>query len=304
MSSWKVVGSSSDPDTYFCRYLVGRMVKAEEGSSIEFVNMLEVDFLEFIATMRLEKGGGYFTYKENFVVERNGEFLGDLMTLVNVANKEFGMEDAEIANTILFEKNAIEETQRLITERSHPSVTLTFKDAEGIGKEDPVEYGKITVELFDDYAPKAVKNFMGLCTGKNEKNVTYASCPVHRIVPGGWFQSGDIIDGSGKNSQAAVETGKDKFEDESFSIDFGAKYGGIVGYSSGEVHNNGSQFFVTLGPCEWMNNTQVGFGRVVSGFKTLAAISKVSTSNERPNMPLLIDTCEIFTEAKVQEATR
>lgn len=299
MSVWKVVGASSDVDTYFCNHLVGRLVKAEEGATAEFTCMLEVDFIAFIADMKVSKGGKYFTHKELYVVERNGEMIGDIMALVDIANKEFGMEDAEIANTNLFEKLCVSETQRLIKARSHPSVKLEFQDAEGIGKEDPVAYAPIVVELFDDYAPKAVKNFMNLATGKNEKGFSYRDCPLHRVVPGGWLQCGDVVDGSGKNSEAVVETENEKpnkFEDESYSIDFGAKFGGVVGYSSSETHANGSQFFITLGPCEWMNNTSVGFGRVVQGFGALAAMSKVKLANERPVIPINMTDSGVFTE--------
>jgi len=296
MSQWSVVGASSDADTYFCKHLVSRMEKAEEGATSTFTNMLEIDFMKFLADKRLSSGGGYFTHKELYAVERNGEIVGDLMALIAIANAEFGMEDAEIANTILFEKTAKAETARLIAERSHPSVEINFADTEGIGKEDPVEYAPIVVELFDDYAPKAVENFIALCTGKNDSKVSYVDCPVHRIVPGGWLQCGDVVDGSGKNSSSVVEAGLTKFEDESFSIDFGGAFGGVVGYSSSETHANGSQFFITLGPCEWMNNTSVGFGRVVQGFRALAAMSKVKLANERPVIAINIKSSSVFTE--------
>jgi cyclophilin family peptidyl-prolyl cis-trans isomerase len=263
--------------------------------------MLEIDFMQLVQEKKVSSGGKYFTHKELYAVERNGELVGDLMALIDIATKEFGMEDAEIANTILFEKQAKIETAKLITARSHPSVTLQFTDSEPIGKEDPVEYAKIVVELFDDYAPKAVENFIALCTGKNDAGVSYVDCPVHRIVPGGWLQCGDVVDGSGKNSSAVVEAGMTKFEDESFSIDFGGKFGGVVGYSSSETHANGSQFFVTLGPCEWMNNTVVGFGRVVQGFRALQAMQKVPLANERPVIAITVTDSTVFTEATTKQ---
>lgn len=294
MSVWNIVGASSDADLYFCKQLAVRITNTSEGGSIKFVNMLEVEFLDYMTRIKVEKGGAYCTYTHLHIVERDGVLVGDLMSLVNIAMTEFNMDDAEIANTILFEKSAQEETLRLIKQNNHTACYLKFQAAEGIGKEDPLEYGEIVIELFDDYAPKAAKNFISLCTGTNSKSISYIDCPIHRIVEGGWLQLGDVVDGSGANSISAVEVNLEKFEDESYSIEFGGQYGGLVGYSSSKNHSNGSQFFITLGPCEWMNNTSVGFGRVISGFKTLESMGSVTTKNERPVMPILVTSAGVY----------
>ena len=130
---------------------------------------------------------------------------------------------------------------------------------------------------FNDLCPLACTNFLHLCNGdkgtvtvgeSKDIKLHYLNSPLHRCVSGGWIQGGDIVDGSGLNSYAAV--GKDgRFRDESFSVDFGGEVGGIIGYSTKEPHGNGSQFFVTLGPMAWMNNKSVGFGRVVQGFPVM-----------------------------------
>ena len=134
--------------------------------------------------------------------------------------------------------------------------------------------------------PKACENFIKLCTSTTNQR-QYLNCPIHRIVKNGWFQTGDIIDGSGKNSLAVLnEAGF--VQDECFSVDFGFKLGGIVGYANSGPHSNGSQFFVTLGPSEWMNNSFIGFGRVIQGFSVLKAINNVSCSNQVPNKTIVI----------------
>ena len=172
-----------------------------------------------------------------------------------------------------------------------------------IGDEDePRVLGKIVIELFDDICPIACDNFLKLCSGEKGEVIVdestgvtaklhYEGNPVHRVVKGGWIQCGDVVDGSGLNSFAAVEeTGK--FRDESFSVDFGAEMGGIVGYSTKAPHSNGSLFFITLGSCDWMNNKSVGFGRVVQGFTVLKEIEVAQMKNERPTSPsILITSC-------------
>ena len=82
-------------------------------------------------------------------------------------------------------------------------------------------------------------------------------------------------------------------QDESFSLDFGLAVSGVVGYANSGPHSNGSQFFITLGPCEWMNQKFVGFGRVIQGFSALRLLSSVKTSNQVPDKNIFISACGI-----------
>ena len=155
----------------------------------------------------------------------------------------------------------------------------------------------IIIYRFTDICPLACENFLKLCTGEvgvlanTETKLCYLNCPIHRIVPGGWLQCGDIVDGSGSNSVAAIGDANNKIRDENLSVDFSEKLGGVVGFSKSAVHSNGSQFFITLGPCPWMNNKFVGIGRVVRGFKTLRQISMEDTKNQKPVKNIFISSC-------------
>lgn len=114
-----------------------------------------------------------------------------------------------------------------------------------------------------------------------------------------WLQCGDILDGSGSNSivaQSPKNSDKsfDFIPDECFSADFGFEFGGMVGLSNTGPHTNGSQFFITLGPCEWMNNQFVGIGRLVYGYKTLRLINEMKTNSmQRPESEIIIKSCGI-----------
>lgn len=114
----------------------------------------------------------------------------------------------------------------------------------------------------------------------------YKLCSVQRVVPGGWIQCGDIVDGTGANSVAAVgsaELGQAaRIPDECFTLDFGAPEGGIVGYARSAAHGNGSQFFITLGPSEWMQYKFEGFGRIIQGYSVLRELENIKTSNQVP----------------------
>ena len=120
--------------------------------------------------------------------------------------------------------------------------------------------------------------------------LTYIRCPIHRIVKGGWFQTGDVIDGSGSNNVNIFDSST-LIPDESFTADFGYPLGGIVGLSNNGPHSNGSLFFITLGPCEWMNTKYVGIGRVLFGYKVLKQINNASTTYQRPDPEIVIKDC-------------
>jgi peptidylprolyl isomerase len=150
---------------------------------------------------------------------------------------------------------------------------------------------------FSDLCPIGCDNFMKLCTGEcgriegYDYTLNYEGCGVHRIVPGGWMQCGDIIDASGNYSVAAL--GEGRIGDECFSVDFGAPEGGIVGYSSSKPHDNGSQFFITFGPCEWMQYNFEGIGRVIQGYPVLKAIESLKLVNQKPQIAVVINECGI-----------
>lgn len=216
------------------------------------------------------------------------------MDLVEIAIKEYGIEDAEIANTMQFAKEAISKTSEAIKLNGRPAVFFELLEESTNGREDEV-YGKIVIELFEDICPKACSNFIKLCTGEggvvDGVKLNYQNCPFHRLVQNGWIQSGDIVDGSGKNSKSVFG---DCFEDESFSIEFSESRGGVVGYSNSGPHNNGSQFFITLGPCEWMNCTKVGFGRLIQGYDTLKKLNNAPCKNQRPSPSIYVGSCGLM----------
>lgn len=65
---------------------------------------------------------------------------------------------------------------------------------------------------------------------------------------------------------------------------------------NGLKHTNESQFYITLGaPLSFLDNSNVVFGRVVSGFSALAAIEQLPTTNDKPNEIVKIDKCSQLT---------
>mmetsp|Transcript_26669 Transcript_26669/g.39623 ORF Transcript_26669/g.39623 Transcript_26669/m.39623 type:complete len:300 (+) Transcript_26669:86-985(+) len=290
-----ILGSVHDPDTYFCRHIINRIAKKFSGKiEYEFDAVLELDFQIALENYRAQYATDLFGYSHSHIVFRNDKIIGSLMDLVEITIQEYRIDDAEIANTMQFEKEAREKSLEAIETTGHPAVFIElFRDMEAEGKEDE-SCGKLVIELFNNICPLACDNFIKLCTGEcgsvDGVKLSYRNCPLHRLVQNGWVQCGDIVDGSGSNSRSV--TGE-HIRDESFSIEFDSKLGGIVGYVSSGPHSNGSQFFITLGDCEWMNCTKVGFGRVIQGYGVLRMLNKTNCNNQRPFPKIYIGDCGI-----------
>jgi len=219
-----IFGSTCDADLYFAQYIANRISGKSENVTVEFESMLEIDYISRILKLRQSHGGNFYSHKLNHIILINGEYFGDLMKLMKMAVEQYDIDDAEIANTVTFQRAAEQNTVLAVKGTTHPAAYINLA-LENVTKQAP-KLGRIVIELFSDLCPKACENFLLLCTGKNGRDpstnvsLTYEGCPIHRIVKGGWIQSGDILDGSGSNSISAFGS---VFEDECFSVDFGCQ---------------------------------------------------------------------------------
>jgi len=295
MTTFQIFGTVNDSDTHFCEYLAKRISgTSEEDIKVESSILLEIDYLVKLEEMRKVYGGFLFTYNKGHVVLRNKSIVGDIKQLINIAKTEYNIEDAEISNSVIIYRLIREETSKLLAQRKRTIVFFDLMDSSPVKSSELLEFGKIYIELFTELCPKACENFVKLCTGLK---YNYTNCPIHRIVKDGWMQTGDIIDGTGKNSIAALDD-NGFVQDESFSVDFSAPLGGLVGFSNSGPHSNCSQFFITLASCEWMNCNYVGIGRVVQGYKILKLLNsnEVETSNQKPIRNIIVSTCGVEVE--------
>lgn len=294
-----IIGSTSDEYLFFSYNLAKRISSLSPSVVVDFSPLSELEYTLKLNELRSQYGGIYYKHNGLHLVTRDDKYVGENTDLIKIAKIEFGIEDADITNMVALARSVKDETAKIL---SHPRRQYCFFEfVDGSPKRNPKApyYGRVVIELFNDICPDACENFMALCTGSAGRNAAtgtvlhYASCPIHRVVKDGWFQTGDIVDGSGTNSMPAIPCAANVennslIRDESFSVDFGLSVGGIVGYSNDGPHRNGSQFFITLGPCEWMNTKYVGIGRLLYGHSTLRNINKAPTTSERPMPPIII----------------
>ncbi|XP_017894702.1 PREDICTED: peptidyl-prolyl cis-trans isomerase-like 1 [Capra hircus] len=133
--------------------------------------------------------------------------------------------------------------------------------------------GIIVLELYWKHAPKTCKNFAELA-----RRGYYNGTRFHRIIKDFMIQGGDPT-GTGRGGASIY--GK-QFEDE-LHPDLKFTGAGILAMANAGPDTNGSQFFVTLAPTQWLDGKHTIFGRVCQGIGMVNRVGMVETnSQDRP----------------------
>lgn len=146
-------------------------------------------------------------------------------------------------------------------------------------------FGDIILELFPEYAPKAVENFVGLATSWYYDGVIF-----HRVIRDFMIQWGDPT-GTGRGGQSIW---KRAFEDE-FTFDLTHKRGMLSMANAGR-NTNGSQFFiVTAEDASFLDRKHTIFGQVVEGMDTVDDIERLPVDGQdRPKMEVKIEKATVI----------
>jgi cyclophilin family peptidyl-prolyl cis-trans isomerase len=156
------------------------------------------------------------------------------------------------------------------------------------------EIGDIEVELYDESAPKAAKNFADLA-----RKGYYDGVIFHRVIPGFVIQGGDGQFGK----KASLEVGRVgqggpgyKFEDEPVQGDY---VRGTLAMANSGPNTNGSQFFIVHQDLTGKLPKQYTlFGIVTRGMDVVDTIANAPrNSRDLPNEPVAMTSVTISDEA-------
>src|SRR4029453_9398023 len=140
--------------------------------------------------------------------------------------------------------------------------------------------GPVTLELFDEDAPKTVGNFKELA-GQG----FYAGIIFHRVIKDFMIQGG-CPQGQGTGGPGYT------FEDE---INQHKIVKGTLAMANAGPDTNGSPFFIaTADETPWLDGKHTAFGQVVDGMDVVERLGNAETdSRDRPVEPLGMETGEL-----------
>jgi cyclophilin family peptidyl-prolyl cis-trans isomerase len=140
--------------------------------------------------------------------------------------------------------------------------------------------GPVTVELFDEDAPKTVDNFRRLSGDGFYDGLTF-----HRVIKDFMVQGG-CPEGTGMGGPGYT------FEDEPNQH---RVVRGALAMANAGPNTNGSQFFVvTADECPWLDGKHTVFGRVVEGMDVIDKLESVETdASDRPREPQVIERVDL-----------
>ena len=132
--------------------------------------------------------------------------------------------------------------------------------------------GVILVKLTHDLTPGTVGNFVALAEGNLENKVKpqgvkfYDGLKFHRVIPDFMIQGGCPL-GTGTGDPGY------KFDDE-FHPSLKHNRPGVLAMANSGPGTNGSQFYITHVPTDWLDNKHTVFGYVVEGQEIVDAVEQ------------------------------
>lgn len=150
---------------------------------------------------------------------------------------------------------AVTNDTEISREENHPRIKIEMEDG-----------GEMVLELYPEFAPKTVENFIDLA-----ESGFYDGLKFHRIVKGFMVQSGDPKgDGTG-GSENMIEG---EFADNGFSQNTLKHTKGVISMARKlEPNTASSQFFIMDGENDYLDGKYAAFGKLIEGEATLDKIA-------------------------------
>ena len=170
----------------------------------------------------------------------------------------------EAAQTTTADKNQTtqpsDEGKKETTDMQHTKVKFTMENG-----------GTFTMELYPEFAPTTVENFVNLV-----KSGYYSGTKFHRVYPGFMAQGGE---------GASVPSIKGEFASNGFAQNTLSHTRGVVSMARTTVKDSASsQFFICYDDATFLDGDYAAFGKVIDGMDVVDAfcdIERVSNGFDR-----------------------
>lgn len=146
--------------------------------------------------------------------------------------------------------------------------------------------GDIDVELWSKEAPLACRNFIQLSLEGYYDNTLF-----HRVIKDFMVQGGDPTNTGTGGTSCWGRPFKDEIHGR---LKFNHR-GQLAMANENRPNTNQSQFFLTLGDCEWLNRKHTIFGKVTGNtIFNLLRLSDVECQNEKPVEDIVLKSVEVL----------
>jgi peptidyl-prolyl cis-trans isomerase-like 2 len=146
-------------------------------------------------------------------------------------------------------------------------------------------HGEINIELYPEFAPKAVWNFIQLAKGGHYRDLIF-----HRNIRNFMIQGGDPT-GTGRGGTSIW--GKNFADEIEGPLTFDSR--GILAMANKGKNTNSSQFFIIYRPTKHLDRKHTIFGKVVEGMDTLTRLENVKTDDkDKPIEPIKLIDVVVF----------
>lgn len=136
--------------------------------------------------------------------------------------------------------------------------------------------GTFEIKLATDLVPVTTGNFITLAN-----KGFYNGLIFHRVIDNFMIQGGDP---NGNGTGGPGYTIKDEFSSKLIHDSEG-----VLSMANAGPNTGGSQFFITLRDCPWLDGRHAVFGKVTKGMEVVRTIGKVDTDlNDKPLKDVVI----------------
>lgn len=148
------------------------------------------------------------------------------------------------------------ENSETINESQNPRVQIEMEDG-----------SKMVLELYPEFAPKTVENFVNL-----SKAGFYKGLKFHRIMEGFMIQGGDP---NGDGTGGSDENIEGEFSENGFSQNTLKHVKGVISMArSADYNSASSQFFIMHGDGSFLDGKYAAFGKLIEGEETLDKLAQ------------------------------
>lgn len=182
----------------------------------------------------------------------------------------------------LFGNNKTEENAVNSSDTEHPKVKFTMENG-----------GSFVIELYPEYAPQTVENFVDLVSDGFYNGLTF-----HRVVEDFMAQGGDP-EGTGMGGSSKKIKGE--FAINGFEQNVLSHTRGVVSMARSSSFNSASsQFFICYSDATFLDGQYAAFGIVISGMEVVDSFLEIERTMgsdgalSKPVEPIVIEKAEVL----------